>query len=217
MVSVLARFRGFLACALCATLGFALLALGSSATATAKRGNTGTAKKGKKRPEPRPCGSFAHQAEAQSYFIARGGSPEHRVGRLDPDHNGVACESLPGPYAGYATIGYNRRRAFFYGTVTMPRTGGEEPFPCLTGNTHFVEGARLYNVYRVTGKGSHRLFKSYGLGAGVRAASGRLVWRADRRDIPRGLYYVEFEERVRTSPYAETECPSFNSQVVRLP
>jgi Excalibur calcium-binding domain len=212
VLSVLARARGSLDLALCAALALALLAAASGAAAASKPEGSGTAAEHR----VRGCGAFAHQDEAQAYFVELDGSPKHPLGRLDPDHDGVACEGLPGPYAGYATLGYSHRD-FFYGTVTMPRVGGEDPFPCMTGNTHFIEGPRLFNVYRVVGKRDRRLFQSYGLGAEARPGSGRLVWRTNSRHIPRGRYYVEFEERVRTSPYGENECPGFSSAAVELP
>ena len=42
------------------------------------------------------CGHFATQAAAQDYFIALGG-PAQDPDRLDGDHDGIACESLPCP------------------------------------------------------------------------------------------------------------------------
>ena len=56
----------------------------------------------------RGCPSFKSQAEAQTYFVEAGGSIDHGIGKLDRDHDGVACEGLSGPFAGYATLGYNR-------------------------------------------------------------------------------------------------------------
>ena len=52
-------------------------------------------------PAPAPardfdCGHFATQAAAQDYFIALGG-PAQDPDRLDGDHDGIACESLPCP------------------------------------------------------------------------------------------------------------------------
>ena len=42
----------------------------------------------------RNCSAFATQAQAQAFFLAAGG-PEHDPHRLDGDHDGIACESLP--------------------------------------------------------------------------------------------------------------------------
>jgi micrococcal nuclease len=42
----------------------------------------------------RDCSDFATQAEAQAFYEAAGG-PERDPHRLDPDKDGVACESLP--------------------------------------------------------------------------------------------------------------------------
>ena len=41
------------------------------------------------------CSDFATQEEAQAYFESKGGSSTNNVDRLDSDHDGVACESLP--------------------------------------------------------------------------------------------------------------------------
>jgi hypothetical protein len=50
-------------------------------------------------PQPAPppagdrdCLDFASQAEAQAYFVARGGSPANNVDGLDRDGDGIACE-----------------------------------------------------------------------------------------------------------------------------
>ncbi len=41
------------------------------------------------------CSDFTTQAQAQAYFTSKGGSPSNNVDRLDSDHDGIACESLP--------------------------------------------------------------------------------------------------------------------------
>lgn len=41
------------------------------------------------------CPDFATHAEAQNYFISKGGSPSHNVDKLDSDGDGIACEGLP--------------------------------------------------------------------------------------------------------------------------
>lgn len=46
-------------------------------------------------PNDKDCSDFATQTEAQTYFEAGGGSPTYNFDRLDSDHDGVACESLP--------------------------------------------------------------------------------------------------------------------------
>ena len=38
------------------------------------------------------CPDFSGHAEAQAYFIAKGGSPSNNVDRLDGDGDGLACE-----------------------------------------------------------------------------------------------------------------------------
>lgn len=45
--------------------------------------------------EDKDCSDFAKQEEAQVYFESKGGSPSNNVDRLDADHDGIACESLP--------------------------------------------------------------------------------------------------------------------------
>jgi hypothetical protein len=44
----------------------------------------------------RNCSDFANQSRAQDYFISLGG-PSSDPDRLDADHDGVACQSLPCP------------------------------------------------------------------------------------------------------------------------
>lgn len=41
------------------------------------------------------CSDFTTQEESQAYFESKGGSPTNNVDRLDSDHDGIACESLP--------------------------------------------------------------------------------------------------------------------------
>lgn len=55
----------------------------------------------------RDCGDFASQKAAQIFFLNNGG-PSSDPHRLDSEGDGIACESLPGPY--------------YYGT-TLPDTG----------------------------------------------------------------------------------------------
>jgi hypothetical protein len=179
----------------------ALLVSGAFAAGTAK---------------PRGCGSFDHQADAQAWFLASGGSPQLDAGVLDADSDGVACEGLAGPYQGYATLGYSKIRKFFYGYATMPAaTEGSAGFACLEGNAHFSGGPRLVSVYRVTPGPDRKVVD--GVGAEARTGSGRLVWKADRKTLVPGRYYVEFEERVRTSAYGANQCPAFGSRPVKLP
>ena len=45
--------------------------------------------------EDKDCSDFATQEEAQAYFESKGGSPSNNVDRLDADHDGIACKSLP--------------------------------------------------------------------------------------------------------------------------
>jgi endonuclease YncB( thermonuclease family) len=50
-------------------------------------------------PADKDCADFASQAAAQAYFESRGG-PSFDPDGLDADHDGVACQDNPGPYAG---------------------------------------------------------------------------------------------------------------------
>lgn len=199
MQSNVRPFRLLLALAAIGVAALALSPLGSSAAG------------------PRGCGSFESQAEAQGYFLEQGGTIEQGVGSLDPDHDGVACEGMPAPYAGYATLGYNKKRDFFYGTASLPPSAGGGEYPCLIGNRHFPDAPRRLNVYKVNADGDKAIFDQFGLGAEAQPSTGRLVWRADRKTVVPGRYFAEFEEKARTSAYGGIECPAFRSPVVRLP
>lgn len=164
------------------------------------------------------CGAFKAQGDAQDAFMAAGGSPARNAGKMDPDRDGVACERLGGPFKGYATIGYNRKKQFFYGIVTMPAAldGGEAP--CLYGNKSYPDSSRRLNIFKVRPQGDKALLSRYGaVGAQADPAAGKLVWKVDRRNLPRARYYVSFEERIRTTPSAPTECPGFDSRPTLLP
>ena len=170
---------------------------------------------------PHRCAGFDSQADAQTQYLHLGASPSHTIGRLDPDRDGVACEFLEGPYTGFANLGYNRRKDFFYGTAKMPKVGsgkkGEAAYPCMLGNRHFDDGPRRLNVYRVVPGPDKRIFPRDGIGAEARDDSGELVWKAEHQVVLPGRYYAEFEERIRLTPYGENECPAFRSHVVALP
>lgn len=43
----------------------------------------------------RDCSDFASHARAQRFFRLHHGSPSRDVDRLDSDHDGIACETLP--------------------------------------------------------------------------------------------------------------------------
>jgi hypothetical protein len=160
------------------------------------------------------CASFSSQAEAQDRFGDLGGSPGQRVGSLDPDRDGVACEGLPGPYKGYATVAYSLRRGFFFGTASMPREGGGG-FACLEGNRHFDDGPRLLTLFRV--RPGRDLTIRDEIGAAARPGSGRLLWKAEQDPIAPGRYYVVFEARQYISPYGPNQCPGFRSPEFALP
>lgn len=166
----------------------------------------------------RGCASFASQAEGQAYFMHLGGSPEQPLGELDPDHDGVACEGLTGPFQGYAAIGYNKKGGFFYGTASMPPNGpGSSEYVCLYGNRHFPDAPRRLHLFRVKSGSDRPLTTAFGHGAEAKPATGRLLWKVEQRTIVPGRYYVQFEERVSNSPYGKNPCPGFRSRAVQLP
>jgi Excalibur calcium-binding domain len=166
----------------------------------------------------RHCGSFASQAGAQTYLVGLGSGPTRSIGDLDRDRDGVACEGLPGPYAGFASIGYFSRGRFFYGNAWMPSAEFEgERFACLHGNEHFANGPRRLNVYKVLpGPDKPLLRRRFGIGAEANSDNGRLVWKLDAKHV-RGRYYVAFEERIPLHPYGRNQCPGFRSRAIELP
>jgi hypothetical protein len=166
----------------------------------------------------RGCHTFAAQGDAEEYFLEHGGTPERNVAKMDGDHDGVACEGLGAPYVGYATIGYNRRKHFLYGTATMPPGASPAPAepPCLVGDRKGTEGPRRLRVYRVTPGGDKRVFGKP-IGAEAKSASDRLLWKQDLARIEPGVYYAEFLEPIRLTPYGRSECPPFSSAPTRLP
>ncbi len=162
------------------------------------------------------CGAFASQAEAQGHFLAAGGTPERRVGALDPDRDGVACEGLAGPFEGYATIGFSKSRRFFFGAVSMPPDPVLGGFACLDGNPHYPEGPRTLTVFRER-PGRDRPVSGE-VGAAAERKSGRLVWKtAAMKKVPRGRYYAVFSERQRLAPGGPNLCPGFSSAAKALP
>ncbi|HEU4905769.1 MAG TPA: hypothetical protein VFT19_06600 [Solirubrobacterales bacterium] len=129
-----------------------------------------------------------------------------------PAAAGVAEPS--GPRASQTTLGYNRAQGFFHGTAKMPRDGSGG-FACLQGNRHFPDGPRLLRIYRVR-RGPDRPV-SRDIAAAAVEENGTLVWKFERRRVPSARYYVVFEAKIPTAPYAPTECPGFRSRAVVLP
>jgi hypothetical protein len=161
------------------------------------------------------CSSFASQADAQARFAGLGGSPGHPVGQLDGDRDGIACEGLHGPYAAYATLGYNRKGGFLYGIASMPPVAGGEHFPCLRGNHKGPFGARRLQVYRARAGADERIGDP--LNAEAQPERGELLWKAPRATLVPGRYYVAFEAKMRVKPYGRNRCPGFRSREVPLP
>jgi hypothetical protein len=129
---------------------------------------------------------------------------------------GAAAAKSSGPRASQTTLGYNRAQGFFYGTAKMPpKTDGSGGYACLAGNRHFPDGPRLLRIYRVR-PGVDRPI-SADIAAGATPENGTLVWKLKRRRVPTGRYYVVFEAKIPTAPYAPSECPGFRSRAVVLP
>lgn len=160
------------------------------------------------------CSSFRSQADAQERFGELGGSPGNPIPKLDTDRDGVACEGSPGPYKGYATVAYNSKRGFFYGTATLPPEAGGSGFACLEGNRHFDDGARLLTLFKV--RPGPDLVIRHEVGTATKPSSGRVLWKVEKAITP-GNYYVVFEERQQLTPYGPNQCPGFRSAEVRLP
>jgi hypothetical protein len=163
---------------------------------------------------PPRCPSFGSQAEAQAAFLELGGRPGDDVGGLDGNANGVACEALAGPYAGYATIAFNKRRGFLYGVATLPLT--EAGYQCLLGNRFDPETPRRLNVYRER-PGADKAILGDGIGTAADPNTGKIVWKAVKPNLPPGRYYAAFEARIATSPYGRNQCPGFESRPTLLP
>ncbi|HZO05435.1 MAG TPA: hypothetical protein VFB52_03545 [Solirubrobacterales bacterium] len=163
------------------------------------------------------CGAFEAQGDAQDAFMEAGGSPARNAGKMDPDGDGVACEALGAPFKGYATIGYNRKKQFFYGIVKMPAAldGGESP--CLYGNKNYPDASRRFNIYKVRTDGDKPLLGRYKAGTQADPAAGTLIWKVERADLVQARYYVAFDERVPLTPYGRNECPGFSSVPTLLP
>lgn len=126
----------------------------------------------------------------------------------------VGAAKQSGPRAKQTTLGYSHARGFFFGTAKMPRDGAGG-FACLRGNRHFPDGPRLLRIYRVR-PGPDRPV-SPDVAAGAIEENGTLVWKLERRRVPRARYYVVFEAKIPTAPYAPSECPGFRSRATVLP
>jgi hypothetical protein len=129
---------------------------------------------------------------------------------------GLSAARPVGPRATQVTLGYSRAHGFFYGEAQMPRKAdGSGGFACLEGNRHFPDGPRLLRIYRVQ-QGADRAI-SPDVPARAVPESGTLEWKFKRGRVTMGSYYVVFEEKIPTSPYAPSECPGFRSRAVVLP
>lgn len=162
------------------------------------------------------CEAYKAQGDAQDAFLEAGGDPGSNLGGMDPDGDGVACEELPAPFKGYATIGYNRKREFIYGVVTMPIPPDGQA-TCMYGNKNFPDSSRRLNVYKVRSNGDKPLLGRYKAGAEAQPEVGRLIWKVDRPLTIPAKYYVSFDEKVRMSPYGRNPCPGFSSRPTLLP
>jgi hypothetical protein len=179
---------------------------------------------GKGKPA-RKCSSFASQAAAQDYFFKRGGSPGHKVGGLDPDRNGVACERLDPPYKGYVEAAYEERRRFFYGDISTPK-GKEGDYPCIYKNAN-KEITRRVIVYKVrrgrpglplSPKGGEERGEddAFSKGTAPSGRSGGLIWKVAPKGRIRGLFYVGVPQSESDKGGPVEDCPAFRSRMIRL-
>lgn len=161
----------------------------------------------------RKCKTFANQAAAQDYLLRHGGGPGQKVGGLDSDRDGVACERLQGPYKGFVAISYQQRKKFFYGFAAMPevRGGGDERFACLKGNSKLAEGPRRLNIYKVGGK---QPLLSNSKATEPNERTGHFPWKIEAKGA-KGRFYAKFEAATSTTG-EKTECPAFRSRAVRV-
>ncbi len=63
------------------------------------------------------CAELGSQEFAQSWFLDQGG-PDKDPDGLDPDGDGLACETNPPPYGGLMTLEYKAKRDKFKGSLT---------------------------------------------------------------------------------------------------
>ena len=124
------------------------------------------------------CGDFSSQAEAQDYFISRGG-PSSDPDRLDADGDGTACDTLPCPCSsgggdGGGTAGVSD------GQPTKTRRDRARVVRVVDGDTYDVRlsGGRKVRV-RVLGIDTPEVYG--GTQCGGRQASARA-----KRLLPRG-------------------------------
>jgi Excalibur calcium-binding domain len=101
------------------------------------------------------CSDFASQAAAQRYFLSHGGPSQDPAG-LDPDGDGLACESNPAPYRGLLTIKYGKTYGNFMGQLTSVSSS------CIPSRTIAVyrvkDGPdRLIGTVSASNTGSYRL------------------------------------------------------------
>lgn len=182
--------------------------------------------RGKGKPA-RKCSSFANQAAAQDYFFKRRGSPRHKVGGLDPDRNGVACERLDPPYKGYVEAAYEERRRFFYGDISTPK-GKEGDYPCLYKNPNpLMKITRRVSVFKVRrGKPDVPLSPKGGKargeddttskGTAPGGGAGGLIWKVAPKGRIAGRFYVGVLRSETEKGGPAEDCPAFRSRVIRL-
>jgi hypothetical protein len=125
-------------------------------------------------PPKRPptCSQFASQAQAQRFFAANVSKRGSGAGRLDSDHDGVACDRLGSPFVVAVSIDYNERRGFFSGT-----THAADPHISFDISPVDCWEAQRIDVFEV-GPGADKRVASSRIGALGRSKTTG-VWRAD--------------------------------------
>lgn len=156
------------------------------------------------------CSSFSSQEKAQDSFFSHGGSSSNRIGALDSDHDGVACEKLPGPNKGSVAMSYEARRKFFYGDVSIPE-GQHHDFPCLYKNP-IEKIYRRVALYKVGRKAPFTDLKGT-----AKAGAGTLIWKLEAKGSVKGKFYVSVPQSETERAGPSEECPEFRSRSIEVP
>jgi hypothetical protein len=149
------------------------------------------------------CDGFATQARAQASFLANGGPASDAYG-LDPDGNGIACDTNPAPYRGVLSIGYAGEA--FTGAL-VPASPG-----CIEGRSVSVFKLRKqkpprrigsaaldeHGNYSVPSKDSNGRFVAKIPGSGPCAAEASASFTVGRRRLEiapaAGLLFTEVDQ-----------------------
>ena len=100
------------------------------------------------------CDDFTTQQRAQVYFEGKGGSSANNVDRLDNDHDGIACEALPGgANTGGGRTGAGGETGGQAGQGELPFTGPGDTWLAAAGALLLAAGGWL--LWRLRYRPSH--------------------------------------------------------------